>query len=50
MNEGHRAGACIRPRARAVRAQVTLDLLEEDAQGAVERLAVMLDVVAQPLR
>jgi len=50
MDEGHRGGACIRPHARAVRTQVTLDLVEEDAQGAVERLAVMLDVVAQPLR
>jgi hypothetical protein len=45
VNEGHRAGACIRSRARGVRTQMVLDLVEEDAQGTVERLAIMLDVV-----
>ena len=31
MDEGYRAGACIRPRTRAVRTQMTLDLVEQDA-------------------
>jgi len=48
MDEGHRTGTCIRPCARALRTQMALDLVEEDAQGAVERLAVMLEVVTQP--
>ncbi len=40
-NEGQRAGARVRPRARAVRTQMTLDLIEEDAQGGIEGLLVM---------
>ena len=31
MDEGYRAGACIRPRTRAVRTQMTRDLVEQDA-------------------
>ena len=46
MDEGHRANARLRPRARTVRAQVALDLIEEDTQSVVERLAVMLEVIA----
>jgi hypothetical protein len=49
MDEGYRTGAGILPRRRAVRAQVALDLVDEDARGAVERLAVMRKVIAQPL-
>ena len=49
MDEGHGARPCTRPRAGAMRAQMALDGIEEDAQGAVEDLAVVLEVVAQPL-
>ena len=49
MDECHRAGPRIRPRTGATRAQVALDLIEEDAQGGIEGLAVMLKVVAQAL-
>jgi len=49
MDEGHRAGACIRPCARAVCTQVALDLVEKDTQSGIEGLAVTLQVVAQPL-
>jgi hypothetical protein len=45
MDEGYRAGACIRPRTRAVRAQMALDLVEENAQGDIEGLTVMLKVI-----
>ena len=49
VNEGHRAGTCVRFRVRALRAQMTLDLVEENTQGAIEGLSVTLEVVAQPL-
>ena len=49
MDEGHRAGACIRPCARAPRAPVAFDLVEEDAQGGIEGLAVMVKAMALPL-
>jgi hypothetical protein len=47
MDEGHRAGSCLLARAGA--AQVLFDRIEDEAQGAVEGLAVVLEVVAQPL-
>jgi len=47
VNEGLRAGARIRPRAREVRPQVTLDLIEEDAQDGIEGLRVMLKGMTQ---
>ena len=49
MDESDRSGARIRPRTRAVCTQVALDLIEEDPQGAIEGLTVMLKVVAQAL-
>jgi len=49
VNEGHRAGACIRPRTWAMRTQVALDLVEEDTQGSIEGFALMVKVIAQPL-
>ena len=46
VDECHRAGPRIRPRAWAMCAQVTLDLIEEDAQRGIEGLAVTLEVIA----
>jgi len=48
MDEGDRTGARIQPCARAVRTQVPLDLVEEDAQREIERFAVVLQVRTQP--
>ncbi len=48
MDEGHRAGSRLRSRAGAAAAQVLLDGIEEAAQGAVEGLVVVLEMVAQP--
>jgi hypothetical protein len=48
-NERYRAGACIWPCARAVRTQVALDLIEEDAQGAIEGFSLTLQMIAKPL-
>ena len=45
MDEGGRAGACIRPRTHAVRTQMTRDLVAQDASGGIEGLAVMLQLV-----
>ena len=49
MDKSHRTGARIRPRSGAMRAQVTLDLVQEDAQGSIQGFAVMVEVIAQPL-
>ena len=47
MNEGNGPGTCLRLRA-ASTAQAVLDGVENDAQGAAERLRVTLQVIAQP--
>ena len=46
MNESHRAGSRLWACPRAVRTQVPLDGIKEDAQSAVESLAVMREVIA----
>jgi hypothetical protein len=48
VNEGHRAGAYIRPRTWAVRTQVTFDLVEEDTQGSIEGFAVRCCLESSP--
>ena len=47
MDEGHRAGSRLRSRTGAAAAQVLLDGIEDDAQGAAQGLAAVLEVVAQ---
>jgi len=49
VDESHRAGTRIGSRARTLCMQVALDLLEEDAQCAIEGLPLMVKGVAQPL-
>lgn len=49
MDEGHRADSCLGARAGAAGAQVSPNGIEEDTQGAVERLAVVLEMIAQTL-
>ena len=49
MDEGHRAGSRLGSRAGAAAAQVLLDGIKGDAQGAVEGFPVVLEVMAQPL-
>jgi len=46
MDEGYRTGSPHWACPRAVIAQVLLDGIEEDAQGAVEGFAVVLEVIA----
>ena len=48
VNEDCRTGACLRLRAPDARAQVTLALAEEEAQGRIEDTALVVKVVAQP--
>ena len=49
MDEGHRADSRLGARVGAAGAQVSLDGIEEDAQSAVPRLALVLEMIAQTL-
>jgi len=49
MDEGHCADSRFEVRAGAAGAQASLDGIEQDAQSAVERLAVVLEMIAQTL-
>ena len=45
VDEGHRPGACLGTGTQAA-AQVALDRIQKNAQGAVEGFAVVLEVIA----
>ena len=49
MDEGHRADSRLGARAEAAGAPVSLDGIEEDAQHAVPRLTLVLEMIAQTL-
>jgi len=48
MDEGHRAAARLGIRSGAAGAQPPFDGIEENTQGAIDRSAVVFQVVAQP--